>query len=207
MSAVEFARIADVSRETTARLSAWLDLLASWQRRMNLVGAASLDDPWRRHMLDGAQLARYIPDTANRIVDLGSGAGFPGLVLALAVGDRGVSVDLIESNRRKCAFLEAAIRETGAPARVHCARIEEKPVPPAPAVVARACAPLPQLLRYARPLVADGGCAVFPKGRRVDGELTAARRDWKMTFTRHPSLTDPDGVILTMKTFDRVAAR
>lgn len=171
---------------------------------MNLIGPRELDDPWRRHALDSAQLAALVPDSARRIVDLGSGAGFPGLVLALVLESRGVGVDLIESNGRKAAFLEAAIRETGAPARVRCARIEARPVPPAPAVTARACAPLRKLLAWARPLVATGGRAIFPKGRRVDTELTDARREWIFAHDRHRSLSDPGGAILTVEAFERV---
>ncbi len=199
-----FARIAAVSSETLVRLRRYLALLAEWRRAVNLVGAAGLDDPWRRHMLDSAQLVRFVPASARRIIDLGSGAGFPGLVLALVCG-RGISVDLIESNQRKAAFLNAVIRETGAPARVHYARIEAGPVPPAPVVTARACAPLPQLLGYAQPLLAPRGRAVFLKGRKVNDELTAAQRDWHMEFVRHPSLSDPGGAILTIGSLGRVS--
>ena len=207
MGAGEFARLANVSRETTARLAAYLDLLRAWSRGTNLVGASSLADPWRRHMLDSAQLARFVPAGADRVVDIGSGAGFPGLVLALALAERGVRVDLIEVNSRKAAFLAAAVRETGAPARVHRARAESAPVAPAPAVTARACAPLPKLLAWARPLLAPGGRAVLPKGRRAKEELTAARRDWKMTVARRPSMSDPSGVILIVENLERAAGR
>ena len=207
LSAAEFSCLTDVSRETTARLALHLDLVRRWQTRMNLVGPRDLADPWRRHVLDSAQLARFIPAGAARIVDLGSGAGFPGLVLALLGGDAGPRVDLIESNRRKAAFLDMAIRETGARARAVCARIESRPVPPAPAVTARACAPLARLLAWARPLLAEDGVAILPKGRRVEAELTAARRDWKMTAVRHPSLSDPGGAILTVRAFEPVGGR
>ena len=207
LSAGEFARLADVSHETLVPLALHLDLVRRWRRRMNLVGLRSLDDPWRRHVLDSAQLARFVPAGAARIVDIGSGAGFPGLVLALLGGDAGPRVDLIESNRRKAAFLETAIRETGARARAVCARVESRPVAPAPAVTARACAPLAKLLGWARPLLAEGGVAILPKGRRVDAELTAARRFWKMDATRHPSLSDPDGAILTVRAFEPVGGR
>lgn len=174
---------------------------------MNLIGPRDFEDPWRRHALDSAQLAALVPDAARRIVDLGSGAGFPGLVLALVLESRGASVDLIESNGRKAAFLNAAIRETGATARVHCARIESCPVPPAPAVTARACAPLRKLLAWARPLVAAGGRAIFPKGRRVEMELTDARQEWIFAHNRHRSLSDPGGAILTIEAFERVGER
>ena len=207
LSAEGFARLADVSHETLAPLALHLDLVRRWQQRMNLVGPRSLDDPWRRHVLDSAQIARFVPARATRIVDIGSGAGFPGLVLALLGGDAGPRVDLIESDRRKAAFLETAIRETGARARAVCARAESRPVAPAPAVTARACAPLAKLLAWARPLLADGGVAILHKGRRVDAELTAARRFWKMDAARHPSLSDPDGTVLTVGAFEPVGGR
>ena len=207
LSEADFARIGGVSRETTARLARHLDLLAVWQRRMNLVGTASLNDPWRRHVLDSAQLAAFLPQGGVRVVDLGSGAGFPGLVIAIVARHRGVTVDLIESNEKRCAFLDAAVRATGAPARVHRARIESGAVPPAAAVTARACAPLGKLLHYAAPYVADGGRAIFPKGRRVADELTAARQDWKLTYTSRPSASDSGGTILIIEAFTRADGR
>ncbi|MCY4501351.1 MAG: 16S rRNA (guanine(527)-N(7))-methyltransferase RsmG, partial [Alphaproteobacteria bacterium] len=188
-----FARMADVSRETTDRLARHLDLLRRWQKRINLVGAATLADPWRRHMLDSAQLAPLIPAGA-RLADLGSGAGFPGLVLAIL---RGGPVHLIESDARKAAFLHEAVRATGAPAEVHNARAENLELR-ANVVTARACAPLDRLLGLALPLLAPGGICLFLKGARVEEELAVARRRWRMTVRRRRSRSAPEGVVLEL---------
>ena len=183
-----------VSRETLARLARHLKLLSRWQKRINLVGAATLADPWRRHVLDSAQLAPLVPAGA-RLVDLGSGAGFPGLVLAIM---RGGPVDLIESDARKAAFLAEATRETAAPAAVHNARAESLALK-ADVVAARACAPLDRLLRLALPLLAPGGVCLFLKGARAEEEIEAARARWRMTVRRHSSLSAPDGVVLELR--------
>ncbi len=185
--------MADVSRETTDRLARHLDLLRRWQTRINLVGAATLSDPWRRHVLDSAQLAPLIPAGA-RLVDLGSGAGFPGLVLAIL---RGGPVHLIESDARKAAFLHEAVRATGAQAEVHNARAETLELR-ANVVTARACAPLDRLLGLALPLLAPGGICLFLKGARVEEELAAARRRWRMTVRRRRSRSAPEGVVLEL---------
>lgn len=182
-----------VSRETMDRLARHLDLLRRWQKRINLVGAATLADPWRRHMLDSAQLAPLIPEGA-RVADLGSGAGFPGLVLAILRGD---PVDLIESDARKAAFLREAVRETGAPAEVHNARAESLDLT-ADTVVARACAPLDRLLGLALPLLAPGGICLFLKGARVEEEVEVAQARWRFAVRRHRSRSAPDGVLLEL---------
>ena len=187
----DFARAAGVSCETLARLARHLDLLKRWQKRINLVGSTTLSDPWRRHVLDSAQLAPLVPAGA-RLADLGSGAGFPGLVLAIM---RGGPVDLIESDARKAAFLTEAVRATGAPAAVHNARAETLALR-ADVVAARACAPLDRLLGLALPLLAPGGACLFLKGARADEELRAARACWRMTVRRRPSLSAPEGMVL-----------
>ncbi len=189
-----------VSRETMDRLARHLDLLRRWQKRINLVGAATLADPWRRHMLDSAQLAPLIPEGA-RVADLGSGAGFPGLALAIL---RGGPVALIESDARKAAFLHEAVRETGAPAAVHNARAESLDLT-ADAVVARACAPLDRLLGLALPLLAPGGVCLFLKGARVEEEVETARARWRFTARRHRSRSAPDGVLLELGGISRAA--
>ena len=185
--------MADVSRETTDRLARHLDLLRRWQTRINLVGAATLSDPWRRHVLDSAQLAPLIPAGA-RLADLGSGAGFPGLVLAIL---RGGPVHLIESDARKAAFLHEAVRATEAPAEVHNARAENLELR-ANVVTARACAPLDRLLGLALPLLAPGGICLFLKGARVEEELAVARQRWRMTVRRRRSRSAPEGVVLEL---------
>lgn len=191
LSPAEFAAAANVSRETLARLEAYAELLRRWQERINLVGAATLGDLWRRHMLDSAQLLPHLP--SGPLLDMGSGAGFPGLVIAVL--GRG-PVHLVESDARKCAFLREAIRVTGATAQLHNARIEAlKPFPVA-AITARALAPLPQLLAWAAPFLASGVDCWFLKGATAEDELTLAAKVWMMRVTRLPSVTDPAGVIL-----------
>lgn len=199
-----FRQILDVSRETLDRLHLYGDLLTKWQRRINLVGRDTLQDLWRRHMLDSAQLWRFISGDAASLVDMGSGAGFPGLVLAILAGNQGPKVSLIESDQRKCVFLNEVIRQTGVDARMVNERLEETTLPPADVVTARACAPLPKLLAYAHPRLKPDGVALILKGARADEELTEARKDWTMTLVRHTSLSDPSGTILELRNIGRV---
>jgi 16S rRNA (guanine527-N7)-methyltransferase len=199
-----FAAQMSVSRETLERLSLYLDLLRRWQPAINLVGSATLADPWRRHFLDSAQLAAHLPAAATNLVDLGSGAGFPGMVLAL-LGARGVH--LIEADRRKAEFLRAVARATGAPVTIHAARIERMPGWPAEVIVARALAPLPRLLELAeRFLAADSVCLLL-KGKSVVGELTDARVSWHMASEILSSLSGPTGVVLQLRGIRRARDR
>jgi 16S rRNA (guanine527-N7)-methyltransferase len=185
-----------VSRETLERLQAYAALLASWSERINLVGPATLVDPWRRHFLDSAQLLPLIPPAARRVIDLGSGAGFPGLVLAvLGV----VGVELIEADRRKEAFLREAVRVTGADVIIRGCRIEAVPTAAADVVTARGCAPLERLLPLAQRFIGPDTQCLFLKGARAEEELTAAGKAWTMTVSRHPSVTDPGGVVLSLR--------
>ncbi len=201
LTAEAFARATDVSRETLARLEAYAERLRAWQGAVNLVGAATLADVWRRHFLDSAQLLPLLPPGTRTLVDLGSGAGFPGLVLAiLGVPD----VHLIESNRRKAAFLNEVARVTGTDVTVHAARIEDLPAFPADAVTARACAPLPRLLSYAARFLDSGGVALLLKGREVERELTDAAKTWKMRVERLSSRAGPGGVVLKLRDIRRV---
>ena len=193
----EFARVCDVSRETLQRLESYAATLIKWQKTVNLVAAGTLDDLWRRHMLDSAQLRVHLPPRVECLVDMGSGAGFPGLVMAIL----GVStVHLIESDARKCVFLAEAARAAGLAVGqnpiLHRCRIEEVRGLQADAVTARACAPLTQLLVYAEPFLGAGSLCLFPKGGRVDEELTEAAKTWRMDVERFPSLSDPSGTIL-----------
>jgi 16S rRNA (guanine527-N7)-methyltransferase len=193
-----------VSRETLERLTVYLDLLRRWQPAINLVGRTTIADPWRRHILDSAQLAAHVPAAAANLVDLGSGAGFPGLVLAL-LGVR--DVHLIEADRRKTAFLREVVRLTGAPAMIHAERIERMQGWPAGVVTARALAPLPRLLELAEHfLVADSVC-LFLKGRSVEGELTDARVSWHMVAETSPSLSEPAGRVLKLQGIRRARDR
>lgn len=209
LSPDSFAEIANVSRETLDRLRIYADHLARWQTALNLVSRTSLGDVWRRHMLDSAQVVPYLPAT-GRIADLGSGAGFPGLVVAI-VGGR--PVELVESDARKCAFLREAVRLTGAPATVTDARIDARAAAIDPGagpgsagesgkksvdiVTARALAPLATLCGMAVSLGAE--TCVFLKGERWREELTAAEKDWKMAVETFDSLTAPGGRILRLR--------
>ncbi|GAA0598768.1 16S rRNA (guanine(527)-N(7))-methyltransferase RsmG [Craurococcus roseus] len=162
---------------------------------MNLVSTRSAEEVWQRHIVDSLQLLPLLPETAsNALVDIGSGAGFPGMVLAVATG-RGV--DLVEADKRKAAFLvETAARLDLRGVRVHAKRIEDTKLPRTELLTARALAPLPVLLHHARALLAPGGTALFPKGRTAEEELTAASRDWIMRVERFQSRTDPASTIL-----------
>jgi 16S rRNA (guanine527-N7)-methyltransferase len=185
-----------VSRETLERLTIHLELLRRWQPAGNLVGLTTLTDPWRRHILDSAQLAVRVPAAANTLVDLGSGAGFPGMVLAL-LGVRGVH--LVESNRRKAQFLREVARATGAPVTIHAERIERLQGWPADTLTARALAPLPRLLELAEGFLSSDSVCLFLKGRSVDDELTNAGISWHMVAERLPSLSQPTGVVLELQ--------
>ncbi|HYB58299.1 MAG TPA: 16S rRNA (guanine(527)-N(7))-methyltransferase RsmG [Alphaproteobacteria bacterium] len=201
MTPQSFQAATNVSRETLARLERYAALLRRWQKAVNLVAASTLPDLWRRHMLDSAQLLGLVPERPCRLADLGSGAGFPGLVLAImGVGE----VELIESDARKCAFLREAIRATGASARVREGRIEQLCDGSFDVVTARALAPLSELLGYAQALLAPGGAALFLKGRRLEEELTEARKAWKMSLERFSSISAPGGSILRIREITRV---
>jgi len=169
----------------TDRLRLYADLAAKWSPKINLVSKADLPHIWERHIQDSLRLVPLIPAGTTRAIDIGSGGGFPGLVLAIATG---IPFDLVESDARKCAFLSEAARLTGAPAKIHNCRIEASGLAPAPLVTARALAPLDKLLALAAPLVAEGGICLFPKGRGAEGELTLARALWHMDAERvsHP---------------------
>ena len=194
-----------VSRETLDQLRAYAALLEKWQRSINLVSAATLPDLWQRHFLDSAQLAPLIRQAGGslRCVDLGSGAGFPGLVLAvMGIG----SWTLIDSDRRKLTFLQEAARITGVSVKLLPSRLEAVEGVTADIVTARACAPLSRLLGYAAPLLAHGGQAFFLKGRDAESELAEARSAWTFTELLHPSVTDPDAKIIQLQDVGRAVS-
>ncbi len=189
-----------VSRETLDRLAAYAALQEKWQRTNNLVGPKTLREVCTRHFLDSAQLLTLIPPGARVLVDLGSGGGFPGLVLAIL----GVpEVHLVESDTRKAAFLREAARITVAPATVHAKRIERVDPFPADVVSARALAPLADLLALSERFIGPGTTFVFPKGQNAEQELTEARKAWNMRVENFPSLTDPDARILRLQEISR----
>jgi 16S rRNA (guanine527-N7)-methyltransferase len=204
LSREAFGEQLDVSRETLERLAVYLDLLCRWQPAINLVGPGTLADPWRRHVLDSAQLAAHVPAAAASLVDLGSGAGFPGMVLAL-LGVRGVH--LIEADRRKAEFLRAVARATVADVTIHAARIERLQGWPAAVITARALAPLPRLLELGERFLAADSVGLFLKGRSVARELTEARVTWHMVCESMPSLSAPAGTVLKLQGICRARDR
>ncbi len=191
-----FAALSGVSRETLVRLDAYAELLVRWSARINLVGANTLGDLWRRHFLDSAQLFAHLPEGTRSLIDLGSGAGFPGLVLSIS----GVpGVELVEADARKCAFLRDAARVAAAPVAIRNSRIEALPPHIVDVVTARGCAPLDRLLLLAQPFIGPDTVCLFPKGERAREELTAASQAWTMDATFHESRTDRRGVILCLR--------
>ena len=191
-----FAEIISVSHETLARLEAYAELLTRWSARINLIGRDTIADLWRRHILDSAQLRAFVPDRMRSVIDLGSGAGLPGLVLAI-LGVPGV--ELVEADSRKCAFLREAARITEAPVTLRPCRIETVSPHPVDVVTSRACAPLDRLLGLAQPFLAPDSECLFLKGERVGEELTLARKRWTMTQSLHQSRSDPRGVVLRLQ--------
>jgi 16S rRNA (guanine527-N7)-methyltransferase len=195
-----FAKETGVSRETLARLTAYADLLTAWNERVNLIGRGTVADLWRRHFLDSAQLHPLLPPGRGTLVDLGSGAGFPGLVLAIMGGPH---VHLIESDQRKAVFLREAVRITAAAATVHATRIDGVPAIAADIVTARALAALDPLLDLAAAFLRPHTVCLFLKGRTAADELTLAAKRWKMAADLLPSRSDPTGVILRLEHIER----
>jgi 16S rRNA (guanine527-N7)-methyltransferase len=195
----------DVSRESWPRLELYVDLLLAWQKRINLIGPATASTVWERHILDALQLLPLLPPQTKIIAELGSGAGIPGLVIAIAAD---LEAHLYESNGKKAAFLREAARQTKTRAHVHAVRLETlgsgPHLPKVDCVVARALAPLPLLLDYAQPFLSRGAVGLFHKGQDVDAELTEATKYWKMKVVKHASLCDSRGVILEIHEATRV---
>lgn len=194
--------LANIPSDTLQRLEIYRALLLKWQRVLNLVAPASLGDVWLRHFADSWQVSDAVPD-ARLWADLGSGAGFPGLVTAIRYADEpGAKMHLVDSDQRKCAFLREVSRETGASATIHCGRIEDI-VPdlqePIEAVSARALAPLPVLLDYAGPLIERGAVAVFSKGKQFQGELTESFTAGKYLISTIESRTEATACLVIVR--------
>ena len=187
-----------VSRETMEGLIRFVSLLERWNQKLNLVSSGSLEDVWERHVRDSAQLAQWFPRSARRYLDIGSGAGFPGLVLALCLRGEGMdlSTTLVESDRRKAEFLRHAIRELGLTAKVISERIERCEPLHADVITARAVAPLSHLLGFAVQQLGDRGRALFPKGRNWNDEIRDARQFFRFEVTPHQSSTDSSAAVL-----------
>jgi 16S rRNA (guanine527-N7)-methyltransferase len=192
-----------VSRETLDRLDRFVALLLAWQQHTNLISRSSVPTLWTRHIADSLQLVGLAPSTARAWVDLGSGGGFPGLVVACALADtEGARVHLVESTGKKATFLREAAHAIGVPVIVHGERIEDfvdKTGESFDVVTARALAPLPDLLGMAYPLLKSGALGLFPKGQDVAVELTAAAKYWKIQSSLIQSRTDSKGQIVMVR--------
>lgn len=192
-----------VSRETVEKLITYEAMLRRWQKTINLVAPSTLDDMWQRHFADSAQLIALAPTGARTWLDLGSGAGFPGLVLAI-LSSGSTRYTLVESDNRKAAFLREVARETSTPVDILCTRIENPEtrakVGEVDCVTARALAPLPRLAPLVAPYLASpASVGLFPKGREVTAEIEEAARTWQFEFELKPSLTDADGRVLLLR--------
>ena len=202
----EALKLTPISRETETRLDFYLDLLRQWQAKTNLVAPSTLPHLWTRHVADSLQLVTLAP-TARTWVDLGSGGGFPGVVLACALAERpGARVHLVERNSKKAAFLREALRIISAPGIVYATGIEDivdSIEGPIDCVTARALAPLHQLIGFAEPLVRKGAKALFLKGQDVEAELTEATKYWNIKPNLHASLTGGQGWIVELDHIER----
>jgi 16S rRNA (guanine527-N7)-methyltransferase len=192
-------RLVPVSRETEKRFAIFIDLLGRWRKTTNLISESSFASAWTRHIADCAQLIALAPD-ARRWLDIGSGAGFPGLVIAIQLTDaQGAVVHCVESDKRKCAFLREVVRVTGAPAQIHPARLENidpSCFAPVDAVTARAFAPLPKTLELARVWLEQGAIGVFPRGRSAEDQVEALTLGRGSAVEVLPSAVDAEAGIL-----------
>ena len=194
-----FQKITNVSRETIEKWGEWGELLGRWNDRINLVSSAALEDFWGRHALDSWQLWPHVPESARTFLDFGSGAGFPGIAMAIGCQARGAGqVTLVESAGKKANFLRTVIRELDLPATVWADRAEKLPPAPYDVITARAFAPLPRLLTYAHPFWAPHTTGLFLKGQTVETELTQAQKSWTFDVEKIPSRSDPAGTLLRL---------
>jgi len=196
VTADEVGKLLNVSRETFSQFEAYLALLEKWQRRINLVANSTMADVWQRHILDSAQLIKFYPPNTKKILDVGSGGGFPGLVLAI-MGN--VEVDLVESDQRKAIFLSTVIRSLGLPAKVHNQRIETLPNLAPDVVTARALAPVSKLMKLIENQISLDTVCLFLKGASVEDELTELQSYSTMVTVSHQSISSANGVVLELK--------
>lgn len=186
---------------TADRLETYVSMLATWNAKINLVGKSTLADPWRRHIADSLQVGRYIPESKQTVADLGSGAGLPGVILAIA---QNRPVTVIEANAKKAAFLTTVSRETSAPVTVMCRRIEDVTAGPFDVITSRALASLTALLDLSESIKSDDTRYIFPKGATTEQELTESLKNWILSYQLYPSDTDDNGQIVVI---DRVERR
>jgi 16S rRNA (guanine527-N7)-methyltransferase len=202
-----FAAHFNVSRETIEKLEIYEALLRQWQKGTNLVSPKTLDTIWHRHFADSAQLMPLAPDSATWL-DLGSGAGFPGMVIAICSANREDSlVHIVESNARKCAFCQEVVRETGCSVEIHCDRIESLGAMDrfdgVDIVTARALSPLNELLTLAAPFFSDESRGLFLKGRQAENERVGAEKNWNFVAQMYPSITDSEASIVQVTDLQR----
>jgi 16S rRNA (guanine527-N7)-methyltransferase len=199
----EFLAALPVSRETAAVLDHYAQLIVEKNQQLSLIAPSTLEQIWTRHFLDSAQLFSLVNNPQDSVVDIGTGAGFPGVVLAIM----GLpNVHLIEHNMQKAAFLRAALADLGIAATVHAMKSQSVKPFAAGAVMARALKPLDQLIGLARRFVGPDSMCIFPKGRRAEDELASAARSWRMTVERFPSLTDPGSTIFRLSRISEASA-
>lgn len=182
-----------VSRETFHKLSLYVDNLVKWQKKINLVSNSTLEDIWNRHILDAIQLLPFLPYTSSKIIDFGTGAGIPGLILAICGYD---NITLIESDKRKCAFLMDSSRLTQAKVSIINQRIEEATPFAADFIISRACADIQQLLQYSYPFYQKNTVCLFPKGENYAKEIEEASKKWDFDYETNQSTTDSRGKII-----------
>ncbi|MFD0982221.1 16S rRNA (guanine(527)-N(7))-methyltransferase RsmG [Tropicimonas aquimaris] len=196
----------DVSRETRDRLETHLSLLTKWNRAINLVSPGTIETAWSRHILDSAEVFAAAPAPSGHWLDFGTGGGFPGLVCAILASELAPELEftLVESDKRKSAFLMTVLRETRVNATVAAQRLENMAPQSADLISARAVASLPDLLSYAYPHLAKEGHCLFPKGVRAEEEVASASDSWRFKLECRPSITDPNTAILVLGEIERV---
>ncbi|WP_240611041.1 16S rRNA (guanine(527)-N(7))-methyltransferase RsmG [Oceaniglobus ichthyenteri] len=193
-----------VSRETYSDLCAFEDTIRKWNRQINLVSSNTLDEIWTRHFIDSLQLLPHIPGEARQVLDIGSGGGFPGIPLALAMKQHGAEFSFVESDQRKCEFLRTVSRVTNIHPKIINQRIENLEPQSVDVLTARALAPLGDLLGFAHRHLAPTGIALFLKGARLEDEMKEAQNVWQFSATTHSSITAPDATILCIGDIRRV---
>ncbi len=184
--------------ETMSKLDLYVSMLNEWQEKMNLVSRTTLPEVWERHILDSAQVFPFLSSEDKTILDMGSGAGFPALVLAVMDEKKAFRIHLAESDGKKCQFLNAVIQACGLNAVVHNERLENMSLPSADVLTARALAPLEKLIRYARPFIGKKTRCIFLKGRKAPEEIQDAEKKWRFQYEKHSSLSSSEGQLLIL---------
>ena len=188
----------NVSQAVQSKLNTYVALLEEWQGKMNLVSDSTLPVVWTRHILDSAQVERYLTPSDRVILDLGSGAGFPALVLAILDESKNRTVHLVESDGKKCSFLQAVADACGLQVVIHNERIEKMPVFKADVITARALAALDKLVGYAKPFIDERTRCLFLKGKKADEELKLCAKKFDFAVEKHSSITSDEGKLLCL---------